>query len=400
MSASFEAELSELRRRSLLRKLREVESPQQPDVEFAGRRIVNFSSNDYLGLATEPALREAAKQAIDQYGLGAGASRLITGTLSPHVRLEEKLAEWKRTEAALAFSSGYAAATGVLGALLGKEDVIILDKLAHASLIDGARLSGAAVRVYPHNHLGKLESHLKWARENFLHGRVIVATESVFSMDGDWAVLPEIVEIKQRYGAMLLLDEAHAVGVIGAHGRGLADKLGLSSQIDIQMGTLSKALGCSGGYIAGSRSLVDLLINRARSFIYSTAPPPSIAAAATAAIQFLMSPAGERRRQELRSRLTLFADEMPELLPPGRKIQSAIFPIILGAAERAIEACNALGQAGFFAPAIRYPTVPRDRARLRITFSARHTPEQIRDFSAELRKLRPAEAQPVLAAVH
>ena len=399
MSASFEAELSELRRRSLLRKLREVESPQQPDVEFAGRRVVNFSSNDYLGLATEPALREAAKKAIDQYGLGSGASRLITGTLSPHVRLEEKLAEWKRTDAALAFSSGYAAAMGILGALLGKEDVVILDKLAHASLIDGARLSGAAVRVYPHNHLGRLESHLKWARENFPQGCVIVATESVFSMDGDWAALPEIVEIKRRFGAMLLLDEAHAVGVIGSHGRGLADKLGLSAEVDIQMGTLSKALGCSGGYICGSRGLIDLLINRARSFIYSTAPPPAIAAAATAAIQFLMTPAGERRRQELRSRLTLFADEMPELLPLGRKIQSAIFPIILGAAERAVEASNELGKAGFFVPAIRYPTVPRDRARLRVTFSARHTPEQIRDFAAELRKLRPAEAPPELASV-
>ena len=239
MPPTIAAELAELRARSLLRSLREMGSPQQPAVELAGKRLINFSSNDYLGLATEPALRDAAKAAIDQYGVGAGASRLVCGTLSPHVRLEEKLAEFKRTEAALVFSSGYAAALGTLGALCRKGDVIILDKLAHACLIDGARLSGAHVRVFPHNHMGKLESHLEWARENFPEARVVVVTESVFSMDGDWALLAEIVELKRRFGALLLLAEAHAVGVIGAHGRGLADQLGLAGAVDIHMGTLS-----------------------------------------------------------------------------------------------------------------------------------------------------------------
>jgi 8-amino-7-oxononanoate synthase len=387
MPQTIEAELAELKGHALLRKLREFDSAQQPMMETAGKQLVNFSSNDYLGLATEPALKEAAKAAIDQYGVGAGASRLVCGTLSPHVRLEEKLAEFKRTAAALTFSSGYAAALGTLGALAQKDDVVILDKLCHASLIDGAKLSGAAVRVFPHNHLGKLESHLKWAREHHPEARVLVVTESVFSMDGDWAALPEIVEIKNRYDAMLVLDEAHAVGVIGDHGRGLADQLGLAGKIDVQMGTMSKALGVSGGYICGGRRLIDLVINRARSFIYSTASSPAVAAAATAAVEFLMSPQGERRRQQLRANLTLFADELPHVLAGGKKIQSAIIPIIVGTAEAAVEAAQLLAGKGYFVPAIRFPTVPRDTARLRVTLSARHTAKQISGLCAVLRRM-------------
>ncbi len=385
MSASIDSELAELRSQALLRQLREIDSPQQPSLEFAGKKLVNFSSNDYLGLATEASLREAAKLAIDQYGVGSGASRLVCGSLSPHMRLEERLAEFKRTEAALTFSSGYAAAVGTLGALLRKDDVVILDKLCHASLLDGARLSGAHIRIFPHNHLGKLESHLQWAGETFPEARVMVVTESVFSMDGDWAKLAEIVEIKRRYGAMLLLDEAHAVGVIGINGRGLADQLGVTGEIDIHMGTLSKALGVSGGYICGARRLIDLLINRARSFIYSTAPPPAVAAAAMAAVDFMMSPAGENRRQLLRRNLAHFANEFPALFQGDRKVQSAIIPIIIGRAESAVEAARVLGDRGFFVPAIRYPSVPRDAARLRVTISARHTTKQISALCEQLR---------------
>ncbi len=391
MPRSISSELAALRERSLLRKLRELESPQQPAMEFAGRKLLNFSSNDYLGLATEPLLREAAKAAIDQYGVGAGASRLICGTLTPHVRLEERLAAFKQTEAALVFSSGYAAALGTLGALCGKEDVVILEKLCHACLIDGARLSGAHVRVFPHNHLGKLESHLQWAQENFPDARVIIATESVFSMDGDWAALTGIVEIKKRYRTLLLLDEAHAVGVIGQNGRGLADQLGLADAIDIHMGTLSKALGVSGGYVAGSRRLIDLLINRARSFIYSTAPSPATAAAGIAALDFLMSPAGEKRRQTLRANLAHFAKSLPSLYADGRKVQSAIIPIVLGPSDAAVEAAQTLVEKGFFVPAIRYPTVARDSARLRVTLSAKHSTKQIDALCAVLRPLLPEE---------
>ncbi|HEX8296378.1 MAG TPA: 8-amino-7-oxononanoate synthase [Chthoniobacteraceae bacterium] len=392
MSHSIDSELAELRARALFRKLREFESAQQPEMETGGLSLVNFSSNDYLGLATEPALKEAAKAAIDRFGVGSGASRLICGTLTPHVQLEAKLAEFKRTEAALSFSSGYAAALGTLGALLRKDDVVILDKLSHASLIDGAKLSGAVVRVFPHNHLGRLESHLKWAREHHPEARVVVATESVFSMDGDWAALAEIVEIKSRYGALLLLDEAHAVGVIGQNGRGLADQLGLAGSVDVQMGTLSKALGVSGGYICGERRLIDLILNRARSFIYSTAVPPAVAAAGTAALEFLMSLRGERRRQQLRGNLTHFAEQMPALLAGGRKLQSAIIPLIIGTPEAASEASRFLATRGFFVPAIRFPTVPRDSARLRITLSARHTHAQIAAFCTALREIVPAAA--------
>ena len=327
---SLESQLEELQTRSLRRQLREVTSPPGIEMEFAGEKLANFSSNDYLGLAGEPFLREAAKRAIDEYGVGAGAARLVCGTLSPHMRLEERLADFKGTPAALTFSSGYAAAVGTLGALLGGDDVVILDKLCHASLIDGARLCGAHVRVFPHNHLGKLESHLQWARQQHPDARVLVVTESVFSMDGDLAPLADMVEIKQRYDAMLMVDEAHATGVIGSHGNGLICALGLGRKVEIHMGTLSKSLGVSGGFICGSRKLIDLLVNRARSFIYSTAPPPALAAAAMASLDFLTSPEGEMRRMKLWKNLRQLEHELPQQKTAIRKIESAITPVILG----------------------------------------------------------------------
>ena len=254
--------------------------------------LVNFASNDYLGLADDPRLRDAAKAAIDRWGVGAGASRLVSGTRPAHTRLEEKLARFKHADAALTFSSGYAAAMGAVGALVDRHDVLILDKLCHASLVDAARTSGAILRVYPHNTLAKLEDHLQWARREHPDARIVVVTESVFSMDGDRALLAEIVELKERHGAMLLVDEAHATGVIGRHGRGLAHELDLAGRVDILLGTLSKALGVSGGYVCGRRSLIELLVNRARPFIYSTAQPPALAAAAEAAVDFLETDEG------------------------------------------------------------------------------------------------------------
>ena len=381
MPRTFEEQLEGIRSQSLLRTLREIDSSQGPIIELAGKRLVNFSSNDYLGLASEPWLGEVAKQSIDKFGVGSGASRLVCGTLSPHVRLEEKLAEFKRTEAALTFSSGYAAAVGTLGALLEPGDVVILDKLAHASLIDGARLSGATLRVFPHNHLKKLEHLVSWARSSRPNARVVVVTESVFSMDGDRALLPGIVEIKNRYGAMLLLDEAHAVGVLGDHGRGLADEAGVAGEVEIQMGTLSKALGVSGGYICGSRRLIELLLNKSRSFIYSTAPPPALAATAEAAVDFLMSEAGAARQQKLWWNLNRLGQALPDLDTP----QSAIIPIMMGGESIAMEASQALLEMGFLVPAIRYPTVAKGAARLRVTLSAAHTPEQIDALSQALR---------------
>ncbi len=266
--------------------------------------------------------------------------------------------------------------------------MILLDKLAHASLIDGAKLSGALIRVFPHNHLGKLESHLDWARREHPEARLLIITESVFSMDGDRAPLRALVGLKKRFGAMLLLDEAHAVGVIGTHGRGLAAEENLTAHIDVQMGTMSKALGVSGGYVCGSRSLIEWLINRARSFIFSTAPPPALAAAAQAAIEFLGSAAGEERRLLLWRRI-----ETLRHLLAQRSLEtaggSAIHPLVVGDEEAALELSRALQAEGFLVPAIRYPTVARGAARLRITVTAAHDEAQLRGLADALDRLRP-----------
>ena len=281
---------------------------------------------------------------------------------------------------------------------MDRHDVLILDKLCHACLVDAARASGAILRVYPHNALGKLEDHLQWARREHPDARVVVLTEAVFSMDGDRAPLAEIVELKERHGAMLLVDEAHAVGVIGRHGRGLAHELGVTARVDILMGTMSKALGVSGGYLCGRRSLIDLLVNRARTFIYSTAQPPALAAAAEAAVDFLETDEGERRRLALWQNIRLLARQLP---PPPRRCGcagranappkpggSAIFPWIVGHEADAVDFSARLAKKGFFAPAIRYPTVAKGTARLRLTVTARHRPEQIMDLGRTLRGWR------------
>jgi 8-amino-7-oxononanoate synthase len=372
MSDFFAHQLEALRARSLDRHLREIDSAQGPLVVLDGKQLINFSSNDYLGLANDPRLRAVATAAVEKFGVGAGASRLISGTQSPHLRLEKALAKWKGTGAALAFSSGYAAAIGTIPALVSKSDIVMLDKLCHASLIDGAKLSGAILRVFPHNHVGKLKHHLEWARREHPSARILVVTESIFSMDGDRAPLREIIELKNEFGAQLLLDEAHAVGVIGSCGRGLAAEQTVSGEVEVQMGTLSKALGVSGGYICGSRVLIDWLINRARSFIFSTAPPPALAAAATAALDFLCSDEGEERRCRLWGNIELLQRFL------GSSSESAILPWIVGEEKPALELSNHLQMRGFFVPAIRYPTVAKGAARLRITLTATHNTDQIR----------------------
>jgi 8-amino-7-oxononanoate synthase len=371
MSLSPEAELVELEQQTLLRRLRTVVPEAGAEVSIEGQSLVGFASNDYLGLARHPALKSAAANAAERFGSGAGASRLVCGTLPPHVALESALARFKQTEASLVFSSGYAAALGTISALVGRGDVVILDKLCHASLIDGARLSGAQIRVFPHNHLAKLQSHLDWARRKVPGGRILVVTESVFSMDGDQASLREIVELKERFGALLLLDEAHAIGVLGRQGRGLADQWGLADRVDLQLGTLSKAIGAAGGYVCTRKILADLLINRARSFVYSTALPPPVAAAALAALTILESEEGAGLQTKLWRNLGKL-----QSLEAGA-VTSAIFPVILGNSGTALRAADALQQNGFLVPAIRYPTVPRESARLRITVSATHTENQV-----------------------
>jgi 8-amino-7-oxononanoate synthase len=382
MSDLFAEQLQALRARSLDRHLREIGSAQGPIVDLAGKRLINFSSNDYLGLANDPRLREAAIGAINQFGVGAGASRLMSGTQPPHLCLESALAKWKGMPAALCFNSGYATALGTLPALATKSDVVLLDKLCHASLIDGAKLSGATLRVFPHNQLAKLKSHLEWAGRERPNARILIVTESVFSMGGDRAPLRDLVELKKYFNALLLLDEAHAIGVIGPNGRGLAAAENLSDDVDVQMGTLSKALGVSGGYICGSGDLIEWLINRARSFIFSTAPPPGLAAAALAALDFISSAEGEDRRRLLWRNIDILQERLS--LHSG----SAIFPWIIGNEQAALELATDLQAEGFFVPAIRYPTVPKGAARLRITVTAVHTAEQICSLCDAIKNLK------------
>jgi 8-amino-7-oxononanoate synthase len=383
LDQSLALALEGFRRQGLHRSLRNVGHVRGARLKVQGREAVNFSSNDYLGLAFHPAIAEAMAEGARHWGTGSTASRLICGTSAEHLSLEEELAAAKGTEAALVFSTGVAAATGSIPALVGRGDVVILDKLAHACLVDGARASGAAMRVFPHNDLGKLESHLEWARASHPSGRVLIVTESVFSMDGDLVPLPDIVELKERHGAWLFLDEAHAVGVRGTGMQGLAGELGLVERIEVQMGTLGKALGVSGGYIAGSRTLIDYLINSARSFIFSTAPSPAVAAACRAALRIVQSPEGDALRARLVENVALLSSLTGEETPP-----SAILPLILGSEEHALAASARLLEEGFLVPAIRYPTVPRNTARLRITQSSVHTPAEIREFSGALARIR------------
>lgn len=391
---SFPSELTRrlenIRKEGLYRELRRLDSPQSSRIEIAGRSLLNFSSNDYLGLANHPLLKEAAIKAVERFGSGSGASRLICGSLAPHHELENALAAFKGTEAALCFSSGYAAAMGTICALAGKDDVVVLDKLVHACIVDAARLSGAKLRVFSHNDLDELRDILRWANQRYegdSDGKrpcTLIVTESVFSMDGDFAPLREIIKLKEQHGAWLMVDEAHATGLFGGHRRGLAEELNVSDHIEIQMGTLGKALGSSGGYVCGPRVLIDYLVNRARTFIFSTAPTPASAGAALAGVELVRSPEGESRCKQLWSLLDHGRTCLAEAgwkLPATR---SAIIPLIIGDETKAVETAAALRERAIFIPAVRYPAVSRGQARLRLTVTASHTPQDIGDLTGAL----------------
>lgn len=388
--------LASLRSQGLNRELRPVESAQMPRIVLEGNPVLNFSSNDYLGLANHPVLKEAAIQAVERYGAGSGASRLICGSLGPHQQLEQVLTAFKGTEAALSFSTGYAAALGTIGALIGPGDVVIVDKLVHACVVDAAWLCGAKLRVCRHNDLNHLEDLLRWTQKKLNPGastgspktRVLVVTESVFSMDGDHAPLRDMVELKNRYGAWLMVDEAHATGLYGPNRRGLAEEQGVQNQIEIQMGTLGKALGAAGGYICGSRSLIDYLVNRARTFIFSTAPVPAAVAAASAGVRLVQSAVGEERRKELWERVSLVQTWNGQR---GSHAPGAIMPIPIGDESRAVETADALRKRGIFIPAIRYPTVGRGQARLRLTVTAAHTEKELEELRVALAEVRPEQ---------
>ena len=372
MSSPAES-LRQLAAVGLLRSQRPLDSPTGVQVIREGRTLWNFASNDYLGLARHPQIEAALIEGVQRYGAGSAASRLVCGTLPPHRLLEEALAAAKQTEAAITFSSGFATALGVVPAIVGKSDFIMLDKLSHACLVDAARLSGATIRVFPHNDLGKLERLLISTRTKSPSSRILIATESVFSMDGDFCPLREIVDLAESHEALLLLDEAHGFGVLGENGMGLAEREHLQQRITFQMGTLSKAAGLAGGYLATTRDWVDLFTNRARSFIYSTAPPPALAHAALASLSLIRSPDGQSLRVKLQ-------ENIARLSP----LSSPIVPVILGSNESALAAAAELEQSGFLVPAIRFPTVPRSAARLRISLSAAHSPDLVHLLASKL----------------
>lgn len=403
LDAMLADRLAARRAQDLYRTLSPLHSPAGTRLQSGSADLLNFSSNDYLGLATEPAVCEAAARAARDCGAGSTGSRLICGSLAVHHELEASLAEFKGAEATLTFSSGYATALGTVPALVGVGDVVVLDKQIHASLIDAARLSGARIRVYPHGNMDRLEDILqRLTRQSAAPRRILLLTESLFSMDGDQAPLRDLVALKARYGAWLLVDEAHATGLFGQHRRGLLEARGVADRIEVQLGTLGKTLGAAGGFIAGSRLLIDYLVNHARTFLFSTAPVPAAAAAAIAAIACVRSSLGAQRNADLWQRIRQLRNLVPRLASPAHDtgettdhapmcahpdLGSPILPLQLGSEARALRWARELREAGFFIPAIRYPTVSRGTARLRITLSARHTADEVERLAAALARI-------------
>jgi len=389
LDEELSSRLKDIREEGLYRELRRIDSAQGPHIEMDGKPFLNFSSNDYLGLANDPALKEAATEAVKKFGAGAGSSRLLGGSLTPHHILDETVATFKGTAAALCFSSGYAAAAGAICALLNSNDVIAVDKLVHACIVDAARLSGAKMRVFGHNNLNDLEKILRWADQRHAspslsqtdrRPRTLIVTESIFSMDGDRAPLREMVRLKEQFGAWLMVDEAHATGLYGKSRRGLAEECVVDKQIEIQMGTLGKAFGSAGGYICGSRPLIDYLINRARPFIFSTAPVPAAAAAAAAGVRLVQSKTGEERRSQLWANVAALSRYV-------ESEGSAIIPMMIGEEGKATQIASSLMDQGIFIPAVRFPTVGRGEARLRVTMTAAHSRADVEQLLAALRAL-------------
>jgi len=377
----FNKQLDEFASRHLTRRLTPIHSGVCPVVEMAGRQILLFASNDYLGLAMHPEVIQASVEATQRFGAGSGAARLVSGSLPPHQELETALAEFKGTEAALTYSSGYLANIGTIPALIGQGGLILADRLCHASLIDGCRLSAADFRIYRHSDMSHLKSLLSARRQA---RRTLIVTDGLFSMDGDLAPLPELSRLAQAYEADLYIDDAHGTGVMGPHGRGTAEHFDLEASIPFQMGTLGKAFGSSGAYLAGSSTLIQYLMNTSRSFIFTTAPPPGTAAAATTAIQ-IMQREPERRARLWANRERLFTGltQLGFSLSPS---VSPIIPILVGSAETALSFARYLFTEGVYAPAIRPPTVPDATSRIRITVTSEHTPGHIEQALAAFQR--------------
>jgi len=378
----IDAALANLHEQGLGRRRPERCGAQGARVAIDGRELVNFGSNDYLGLAGDSRLAEAIREAATREGWGSGASPLLAGYAEGHRRLEARLAAFEGTEAALVFPSGFAANTGTIAALVGPGDAVFSDRKNHASLLDGCRLSRADFRVYPHNDFGNLDRLLARPGKNC---RRLILTDGLFSMDGDLAPLEGLVGVAERHGAMLLVDEAHATGVFGRRGRGVAEHLGVEDRVPVRIGTLSKALGCSGGFVAGSRRLVEWLVNRARPYVFSTATPAAAAAAALAALEIVA--AEPERREGLLARAAALRERLAAQGWDTGRSASQIIPVIVGRPERAVELSRRLHRRGLYVPAIRPPTVPEGEACLRVSLTSAHTPEMVDRLVSDLGQL-------------
>jgi len=366
-------ELNKLREQKLYQKLRILQSEQLPVSRFDGREVINLSSNNYLGLTTHPKLRRCAIEGIESYGVGSGAVRTIAGTMTLHLALEEKIAQFKQVEASVVFQSGFTANAGTVQAILSKEDIIISDELNHASIIDGCRLSRAEIKVFPHKDMHACEKILKEIDDRKCNKLLI--TDGVFSMEGDIAPLPELVELAERYGCIMMIDDAHASGVLGRNGRGTVDHFGLHGRVDIQVGTLSKAIGALGGYVCSTRDTIEFLYHRARPFLFSTSHPPSVAATCLAAFEVL-----DREPQlveKLWANTRLFKEGLKKLGFNTGVSETPITPVIVGDAALAHEFSRQLFQEGVFAQGIGFPTVAEGKARIRTIVTATHTQEEL-----------------------
>ena len=368
-------QLKEMLEKGVAPKLRVLEGEQKPVCIFDGREVINLASNNYLGLTTHKALRKAALDAVKRYGAGAGAVRTIAGTMKLHLELEEQIAAFKKVEACVVFQSGFTANAGTVSAVLGKDDLIISDELNHASIIDGARLSRATIKVFKHKDVKDCERILE-ENANF-PGKKLIITDGVFSMDGDIAPLPELCDLGEKYDCIMMVDDAHASGVLGRGGRGTVDHHQCHGRVHIQVGTLSKAIGAMGGYVCGSRDLIDFLYLRARPFLFSTSHPPATAGACQAAFALLDSPEGEKLLKKLWANTKFFKRELKRRGFQFKVSETPIIPLHVGDAAKAFEFSKKLFEAGVFAPAVGYPTVAEGKARLRAIVSATHRREQL-----------------------
>jgi glycine C-acetyltransferase len=370
--AFLDDEIASLRERGVFRWPRELQGEQAPVCTYDGRRVINLCSNNYLGLASHPRLKDAACRAIAEYGVGSGAVRTIAGNMTIHQTLERRLAAFKRTEAALLFQSGFAANAGTVAAILGREDVVVSDELNHASIIDGCRLSGAERKIFPHKDVAAARRCLEESRRA---RRVLLITDGVFSMDGDLAPLRELASLAREFGAIMMVDDAHASGVVGAGGRGTVEHFGAHGMVDIQVGTLSKAWACLGGYVAGRRTLVEYLMNRARPLLFSTSHPPSVAATAIAALDVIEEEPGliDRLWENTRA----FKSGLERLGFDTGMSETPITPVMIGDEALAMRFSDRLFEAGVFALGIAFPTVPRGKARVRTIVTAGHTRDDL-----------------------